>query len=124
MKRLKNCQGILITIVVIILCVILIFKNINNSNMSNTMLNTVVTADNYKTIVNMFNENRDELYYFICACLYYSFTERFSTGQDENNAMKKIYGKTVQQLIDEGKQIMKDNKITVEQYKKQLYEAN
>lgn len=135
MKKLKNCQGvsliILIIIVVIILCAILIFKNMNNSNNSNSSgnsstsvnsskLNTVVTADNYNTIGNMFNENQDELYYLSYACLYYSFT----LGQDEATAMQNIYGKTVQQLIDEGKQLMKDNNITVEQYKKQLKDAN
>lgn len=139
MKKLKNCQGvsliILIIIVAIILCVILIFKNMNSSNSDNSgsnsstsinsnKLNTIVTADNYNTIGNMFNENQDELYYFTYACLYYSFTERLTTGIDEATAMQKIYGKTVQQLVDEGKQLMKDNNITVEQYKKQLKESN
>ena len=57
MKNLKKCQGIslitLIIIVAIILCVILIFNTMNN----NSKLNTVVTADNYDTIGNIFNEN-------------------------------------------------------------------
>lgn len=120
MKNLKKCQGIslitLIIIVAIILCVILIFNTMNN----NSKLNTVVTADNYDTIGNIFNENEDELYYFTYACLYYTITERFSTGQDENTAMQKIYGKTVQQLVDEGKQLMEKDNITVEEYKEKL----
>lgn len=132
MRKLRNCQGIsliiLIIIVAIILCAILIFKSMNSGNNSTSInsskLNTIVTADNYNTIGNMFNENQDELYYFTYACLYYSFTERLTTGIDEATAMQKIYGKTVQQLVDEGKQLMKDNNITVEQYKKQLKESN
>ena len=125
MKNLKNCQGIsliiLLIIVAVIICgVILIFNKTNNNSGNSSKLNTVVTADNYNTIGNIFNENQDELYYFTYACLYYSFTERFSTGQDENTAMQKIYGKTVQQLVDEGKQMMKKDNITVEEYKKKL----
>lgn len=125
MKNLKNCQGIsliiLLIIVAIIICgVILIFNKTNNNSGNSSKLNTVVTADNYNTIGNIFNENQDELYYFTYACLYYSFTERLTTGQDENTAMQKIYGKTVQQLVDEGKQMMKKDNITVEEYKKKL----
>ena len=81
MKKFKNCQGIsliiLLIIVVIILCAVLIFKNINSGDMSSSKLNTVVTADNYNTIGNMFNKNQDELYYFTYACLYYSLTADF-----------------------------------------------
>lgn len=128
MRKLRNCQGvsliILIIIVAIILCAILIFKSMNSTSINSSKLNTIVTADNYITIGNMFNENQDELYYFTYACLYYSFTERLTTGIDEATAMQKIYGKTVQQLVDEGKQLMKDNNITIEQYKKQLKESN
>lgn len=127
MKNLKNCQGVslivLLIIVAIILCgVILFFNKMNNNKGGNnsSKLNTVVTADNYNTIGNIFNENQDELYYFTYACLYYSFTERLTTGQDENTAMQKIYGKTVQQLVDEGRQLMKKDNITVEEYKKKL----
>lgn len=123
MKKIKSSQGIssiiIIIIVAIILCAILIFKNMNSSK-----LNTVVTAENYYTIGNIFNEDQDELYYFTYACLYYSFTERLLTGVDESTAMQKIYGKTVQQLVDEGKQLMKDNNTTVEQYRNQLKESN
>ncbi|MCI9038423.1 MAG: hypothetical protein HFJ29_00845 [Clostridia bacterium] len=131
MKNFKNCHGIsliiLVIIVAVIICgVILIFNKTNNdsgnsSNSNNSsQLNTVITADNYNTIGNIFNENQDELYYFTYACLYYSFTERLTTGQDENTAMQKIYGKTVQQLVNEGKELMKKDNITVEEYKKKL----
>lgn len=126
MENIKNNKGIsllaLIIIIVVILCGILIFKSINSNNgiTNNSKLNTVVTADNYNTIGNIFNENDDNLYYFTYACLYYSLTERLTTGIDENTAMQKIYGKTVQQLVNEGKQLMQDYNMTVEQYKQQL----
>lgn len=35
-----------------------------------------------------------------------------------------IYGKTVQQLIDEGKQLMEENNVTIEQMKEQLKNSN
>ena len=45
-------------------------------------------------------------------------------GFDNWFVIQKIYGKTVKQLIDEGKQLMQDNNITVDQYKKQLKNGN
>ena len=35
---------------------------------------------------------------------------------------KDIAGKTVQQLMDEGKQLMEENNITIEEYKEKLTE--
>lgn len=127
MKKLKNCRGIslivLIIIVAIILCVTLFFYKKSNN------LDVVVTADNYESIKDIFTEKQeDELYYFYYACLYYGmkniFTKEYISTQDENILYQEIHGKTVQQLVDEGKQLMKDNNITLEEYKQQLQEAS
>ena len=39
---------------------------------------------------------------------------------DKSAMYVNIYGKTVKQLIDEGKKLMKDNKVTLEEYKQGL----
>lgn len=46
-----------------------------------------------------------------------------SGSEDESAMYASIYGKTVQQLIDEGKQLMEENNITLDQYKQNLEEA-
>lgn len=39
-------------------------------------------------------------------------------------AYKSLFGKTIRELIEEGKKLMKDNNITLEQYKEQLNSLN
>ena len=51
-------------------------------------------------------------------------TQEYMTTQDENLLYKNIYNKTVQELIDDGKKIMADNNVTIEQYKEQLQKMN
>lgn len=90
-----------------------------------------ITAENYEEISKKVTEelgDTDDTYYFSYACMYYimkdGFTQEYMTTQDESLLYKNIYNKTVQNLIDEGKQLMKDNNITVEQYKQQLEKTN
>lgn len=90
-----------------------------------------ITAENYEKISKKVTEeleDTDDTYYFSYACMYYimkdGFTQEYMTTQDESLLYKNIYNKTVQNLIDEGKELMKDNNITVEQYKQQLEKTN
>ena len=87
----------------------------------------VITAENYEEISNKIGEelkDTDDLCYFGYACMYYimkdGFTEEYMTSQDETLLYKSIHNKTVQKLIDEGKQLMKDNNVTIEQYKQEF----
>lgn len=94
--------------------------------------NKTITAENYENIMNEVEEkmkDNDELYYLTYSTLYYimqdGLSEAFSSSEYDEEAMyKRIYGKTVQQLIDEGKQLMQDNGITLEEYKQQLNNTN
>ena len=66
----------------------------------------------------------DDLYYFTYAYLYYTTTDGMSSifmyNYDENTMFSNIYGKTIQQLIDEGKQLMKKNDMSIEKFKQEI----
>ena len=93
--------------------------------------NMIITEENYDEIMEHMKEEldkEDEVYYATYAMTYYmmqdGLTEAFSNLGDESfneSAMySRIYGKTMKQLINEGKQLMKQENITLEQYKKSL----
>ena len=42
----------------------------------------------------------------------------------ESDMYKNIYGKTLNQLIDEGKQFMEENNVTIEQFKQQVKDSS
>ena len=44
--------------------------------------------------------------------------------EDESEMYVNIYGKTVQQLIDEGKQLMEENDISLDEYKSKINDLN
>ena len=95
------------------------------SNLTN--INIVLNADNYEKLSTEYSENHrddDELYYYTYAVLYYTMSSAFTNPDDENAMYKDIYGKTINQLIEEGKTLMANNNITVEQYKKSLTEID
>lgn len=112
----------------------------NKDNTSSTASNIIstksikkeqITAENYEEISKKVTEelgDTDDTYYFSYACMYYimkdGFTQEYMTTQDESLLYKNICNKTVQNLIDEGKKLMKENNVTVEQYKKQLETIN
>lgn len=90
--------------------------------------NEVVTAENQEGIVDKveekFGSNDDRVYYLAYSMMYYMFKDglssAFSNNTDENTMYENIYGKTVGELIEEGKQLMKENNITVEEYKESI----
>lgn len=93
----------------------------------------VITSENYNEIMDKIGEDLkddDDKYYLSYSVLYYAMKDgiasAFSGNENEvDNAMyANIYGKSIQQLIDEGKQLMKDNDITLEEYKEQLKNLN
>lgn len=95
--------------------------------------NIIITEENYDEIMEQMKEElnkEDEVYYASYSMMYYmiqdGMTEVFSNLDNENYNEKavysRIYGKTMNQLIDEGKLLMKQENITLEQYKKNLDE--
>lgn len=130
---------VILTIVIIaILCLVLYFI-LNKDAVSTissifqpSVKNETITAENYDEIMdrieNEFNQDDEELYYLSYAMMYHIFNDgissAFSNTTDENAMYASIYGKTVGQLIEEGKQLMEDNNVTIEQYKEGLENLN
>lgn len=93
--------------------------------------NKVITEENYQEIMDNMKEelSEDEAYYASYSLMYYMFqdgiSEVFISTQNQENYDEKamysrIYGKTINQLIKEGKELMQQENITIEQYKQNL----
>lgn len=110
-------------------------KNENTASEQNTsksIKNEVITAENYEKLMNQaeqeFTENDEEIYYLSYAVMYYIMTDgmeaALSGSEDESEMYVNIYGKTVQQLIDEGKQLMEENNVSLDEYKQKIKDLN
>lgn len=98
---------------------------------SKTIKDEVITADNYDEIMDKIEQELkkdEELYYLSYSLMYYitkdGLASAFTNPDDESAMYVNIYGKTVKQLIEEGKQLMIDNNITIEEYKQQIKTLN
>lgn len=96
---------------------------------SKSIKNEVITAENYEEVTKKFQEEvgeSDELYYAGYAMFYYimkdGMASAFEPNPDESAVYANIYGKTMKQLVEEGKQLMKDNNVTIEQFKQGMQE--
>lgn len=130
----------IITILVLGIGLFFIFssndKSSNNSDVNSSssglfskgIKDEVVTAENYQDLSSRIApelNNEDEAYQFVYACMYYIMQDGMSVAFDFNltdeekdsKTYERVYGKTVKQLINEGKQLMKDNDMTVEKFK-------
>ncbi len=110
-------------------------KNENTASEQNTsksIKNEVITAENYEKLMNQaeqeFTENDEEIYYLSYAVMYYIMTDgmeaALSGSEDESEMYVNIYGKTVQQLIDEGKKLMEENNVSLDEYKQKIKDLN
>ena len=127
MKKQKGISLISIIIIVAIVVAGVIFIQ-NKNSVENIELN----KENFNEINEKYfekNKNNDDIYYVIYAEMYYMFKDGFTTGLgeifttgnvSEDAAYKSIYGKTMKELKKEGQDLMKENNITVEEYKKQV----
>ncbi len=96
----------------------------NSFSLFDSIKNKTITAENYEDIMNSIGnelKDEDEAYYFTYACLYYiakdGMASAFSNPDDTQAMYARVYGKTVGHLIEEGKQLMQENDMTVERYK-------
>lgn len=97
----------------------------NDLSFLNDIKDEIITAENYEEVMSKIgNEWKDEAYYFTYACLYYvakdGMAAAFSNPDDKEAMYVRVYGKSVKQLIEEGKQLMQENDMTVEKYKQSL----
>ena len=87
----------------------------------------VITAENMDKVIEKMEQKAkkdEELYYASYAMMYHimqnGITNQGETVKDKNIIYKNVYGKTVKVLIEEGKQIMQDNDITLEAFKSSM----
>lgn len=136
----KTILYVVIAIVIIAVIAIGIYFVINqktdNTNaggitISKNIKDETITKENYEDMMDKLEKemkNDEELYYLSYSMMYYMMKDglasAFTNNTDESVIYTNIYGKTVKQLIDEGKQLMKDNNMTIEKYKEQLESAN
>lgn len=140
MEKRRSKKGLLIAVLIIVAIIIIGVIYITTNKEDGTLIsaipeiksikNEVITAENYEELSKKVSEefgDTDNTYYYSYACMYYIMKDgmaaAFTSNEDESAMYINIYNKTIQQLIDEGKQLMKENDITVEKWKKQLSEA-
>lgn len=136
-KKLYIIIGLIIVILGIGAVLILNFNSSDksvdtgNSIFSKSIKNEVITAENYDEIMDKIGQevtSEEELYYLSYSLMYYitkdGLAVAFTNPDDESAMYVNIYGKTAKQLIEEGKQLMQDNNMTIEEYKQQLETLN
>lgn len=122
----KKIIYIVLAIVLVVILAIGVFFLINNGKESK-IREEVITAENYEKVTEDLEKQlgeADEVYYYAYACMYYmmkdGFSEEYMNSQDESIIYKNIYNKTVQQLMDEGKKLMEENDVSVEEWKQKV----
>ena len=110
-------------------------NTVKNETEITDISNQILTKENYEDISKQYadKENQsDNVIYLTYATIYYIFKDSLALSTDNNltdeqkkdESYKNIYGKTINSLIEEGKQLMIDNGITVDEYRKTLQESN
>ena len=121
----KNSKGFVAAIVILVIIIIasvVCFFVFNTS-----ALNKTITAENYEELMDELGDelrDSDEAYYFSYALLYHTYTDAMTAAlagnDDEEAIMVNIYGKTPEQLIEEGKQLMEEDGVTLDEVKETM----
>ena len=125
--NLEKQEGKTKTLVIIIVLLIIVVAIVAYFLFGGSSIgNTVVSADNYEEISNEIADeygDGDEAYYYAYACSYYiinAMSSEYFESEDESLLYQDIYGKTVNELISEGKDLMEENGVTPESWKEGL----
>lgn len=129
----KKLSKITVLIIVLILCILTLTgcgKEESETGVK-TIKDETITAENFDDISKRIQEEMkddEEVYYLTYSMMYHITKDGLSSALtnpngDESAIYANIYGKTIKQLISEGKQFMKDNNITLEQYKQQIEQS-
>lgn len=136
----KGAAIVVIILIIIVIASIVYWVNKNNNESNNdvdtnaqiaetntSVLNETITEENFDELTEEIASelgDTDELYYFSYATMYYMMVDGFSsafTEEDVETAMyANIYGKTAEDLISEGKELMQENDITIDEWKANL----
>lgn len=129
MKNLKKSKGIALIDVILLLFIFIIgailFKAIINGN---SIENTKLSEKNFQETLDEYSksENKsDNLAYVLYALMYNSVSDltfNFFTNGSSNikYPFSSAYGKTINELKKEGKELMKRNNVNVEDFKHYL----
>lgn len=129
---------VIAVIVILLICMgafIFISRNSaepSSAGVSNDIRNEVITAENFDEMTDKidkeFDQDGDDIYYISYSVMYYMMQDSISAAarneDTEGDIYTSIYGKTVQTLIDEGKSLMEENEVSLEQYKQSIQEAS
>ena len=126
----KSSKGLIVFIVIIVVIALRSKETVTtggNSIQTSSVLNETITSENYEELTeNVAQElgDTDELYYFTYATTYHimqdGLASAFSENQDESAMYINIFGKTANDLIKEGKELMQENDITIDEFKESL----
>ena len=102
-----------------------------NSNLFPDLKKKTITAENYSEIIEEIEsklKDDDELYYLSYSVMYHIMKDGLSASvsgkEDESSSFVNIYGKTVRELIEEGRKLMKEENNTIEKFKKTIEETD
>lgn len=133
-NQMKNQKGI--TLIALIIIIAIVVAGIIFFISRNSTENIVLNKENFKEINEEYaekNKNNDNVYYVVYAEMYYLIKDGFTSGLSEaftsgtvseDTIYKNIYGKTIKELKKEGKKLMEENNVTVEEFKKNLNDSN
>ena len=132
-EKKKNKKGLVALIIIVVIAVViggffvLENKGIIKIGRKAKVLNETITAENFDELTKSIAEElgkSDELYYFAYAGMYYMMTDgmssAFSGNEDENAMYVNIYGKTAENLIEEGRQLMEENNVSLDEFKENI----
>lgn len=110
--------GIVIAVAVVIAIVAFFLLN------GGDIRKETITADNYEEMLDKLDKElagQDDLYYISYSVMYHLMQDGMNATEGNEDAMyTNIYGKTVQELIDDGKGLMEKENITIDQVKQTL----
>ena len=132
-KLLINQKGITLINVILILLIFIIgailFKIIINGN---SIENITLSKDNFQGTLKEYANNEysntegasDDLAYVMYAIFNYSMIDSMSNNFEFDDQLTIIYGKTINELKKEGKELMKKNDVQIETFKIYLRSVN
>ena len=114
----KNNQKGAINIIAIILIIVIIIAIVFAVLYFTDFKRTKLTEENIDEVMEEAGDklDEDEKAYLAYSVMYYVFTDGLSNLDDEDAAYKNIYDKTIQDLINEGKDMMEEEGITPEEF--------
>lgn len=124
MKRREDGKANVVLYVIIAVVVVAVIAVAAFFLLGSDIRKETITQENYEEMLNKLDEKlagQDDLYYISYSIMYHIMQDAMTAEEGDTNAMyANIYGKKVQELIDDGKKLMEENNMTLEQVKQTL----